>query len=264
MLLPRPKRRAIRVLYAFCRQSDDLVDEASTNPRAAFERWVMNTQLNTPTNPILIAWQDLHTRYTLPEQIVYDLLEGIRMDLSIDRYATFADLELYCYRVAGTVGLLSMEIIGYQPGADTYAVKLGLALQLTNILRDIGEDAHRGRVYLPTDELTAYDLTADDLLATCHNNHWRTALCHDARWHSLMQFQIQRARRLYQEAWPGIALLNQDGRYAVAAAATLYQGILTKIEANQYDNLSKRAFVPNREKLGMLPRIWWQTRQLKG
>lgn len=266
MLLPRPKRRAIRVLYAFCRQSDDLVDEASTNPRAAFERWVMNSQLNTPahTNPTLLAWQDLHARYALSDEIVYDLLEGIRMDLTIDRYATFTDLELYCYRVAGTVGLLSMQIIGYQPGADAYAIKLGLALQLTNILRDVGEDAHRGRVYLPAEELAAHNLTADDLLATCCDLQWRTELCHDVRWHNLMQFQIQRARQLYQEAWPGIALLNQDGRYAVAAAATLYQGILTKIEANHYDNLSKRAFVPNREKFSMLPRIWWQTRQLKG
>lgn len=264
MLLPLQKRRAIRVLYAFCRQSDDLVDEASTNPRAAFERWVMNTQLNTPlhTNPTLLAWRDLHARYALPEEVIYDLLEGIRMDLSIDRYATFADLELYCYRVAGTVGLLSMQIIGYKPGAHAYAIKLGQALQLTNILRDVGEDAQRGRVYLPIDELAAYGLTADDLLATCHNHHWRTQLCQDERWHKLMQFQIQRARRLYQEAWPGVALLNRDGRYAVAAAAMLYQGILAKIEANQYDNFSKRAFVPNREKFSMLPRIWWKTRQL--
>lgn len=266
MLLPPPKRRAIRVLYAFCRQSDDLVDEAPTNPRAAFERWVMNTQLNTPmhTNPTLLAWQDLHARYALADDVISDLLEGIRMDLSIDRYATFADLELYCYRVAGTVGLLSMQIIGYKPGAHTYAIKLGLALQLTNILRDVGEDARRGRVYLPIDELAAYALTVDDLLATCHDSHWRTELAQDARWHRLMRFQIQRARRLYQEAWSGIALLNPDGRYAVAAAAMLYQGILAKIEMNQYDNFSKRAFVPNREKFSMLPRIWWKTRQLKG
>lgn len=266
MLLPPPKRRAIRVLYAFCRQSDDLVDEAPTNPRAAFERWVMNTQLNTPihTNPILLAWQDLHARYALSDTVISDLLEGIRMDLSIDRYATFADLELYCYRVAGTVGLLSMQIIGYKPGADTYAIKLGLALQLTNILRDVGEDARRGRIYLPIDELAAYDLTVADLLATCRDSHWCTELAQDARWHKLMRFQIQRARRLYQEAWSGIALLNQDGRYAVAAAAMLYQGILAKIEMNQYDNFSKRAFVPNREKFSMLPHIWWKTRQLKG
>ena len=266
MLLPPPKRRAIRVLYAFCRQSDDIVDEALTNPRAAFERWVMNTQLNTPmhTNPTLLAWQDLHARYALADDVISDLLEGIRMDLSIDRYATFADLELYCYRVAGTVGLLSMQIIGYKPGADTYAIKLGLALQLTNILRDVGEDARRGRVYLPIDELAAYDLTVNDLLATCRDSHWRTELAQDVRWHKLMRFQIQRARRLYQEAWSGIALLNRDGRYAVAAAAMLYQDILTKIEMNQYDNFSKRAFVPNREKFSMLPRIWWKTRQLKG
>lgn len=264
LLLPKAKRQAIRVLYAFCRESDDLVDEATSDPRAPFERWVKHANMDQSTtgNPILVAWQDLYMRYALSAEIVSDLLQGIHMDLSINRYATFSELELYCYRVAGTVGLLSMQIIGHKPHADEYAIKLGVALQLTNILRDVGEDAQRGRIYIPLDELKEYHLTADELLTACQNPHSRTTLCQDPRWQGLMQFQIQRARRFYQEAWPGIALLERDGRYAVAAAATLYQAILAKIEANHYDNFSKRAFVPNYEKIWMLPKIWWRAHRL--
>lgn len=254
VLLPRVKRRAVRTLYAFCRQSDDLVDISPTPPVAGFERWVAHAQKESlvTDNPILYAWHDLRTRYQLSSEIIADLLAGIRMDLSINRYATFADLWLYCYRVAGTVGLLSMQIIGSQPGAEPYAIKLGVALQLTNILRDVGEDAQHNRIYLPQDELAAYGLTDADVLSGNNN----------AQWQRLMRFQIQRARQFYQEAWPGIPLLNRDSRHAVAAAAVLYRAILNKIEANQYDNFSQRAFVPKHEKLWMLPGIWWKTRKL--
>lgn len=259
MLLPRAKRQAIRVLYAFCRRSDDLVDEAQSDPTTRFARWVAQaskvcplTTTSSHSDPVLYAWQHLRTSYQLSDEIIADLLAGIQMDLTIDRYATFTDLWLYCYRVAGTVGLLSMQIIGAAPGAEPYAIKLGVALQLTNILRDIGEDAQRGRIYLPQEELSAYGLTDQDIMAGCN----------DERWQQLMRFYIHRTRELYTEAWPGIALLTSDGRYAVAAAALLYRAILTKIENNHYDNFQQRAFVPNREKLAMLPGIWWQTYQI--
>lgn len=254
MLLPPTKRRAIRVLYAFCRRSDDLVDEASSDPTNHFACWVTQAakQRIHHSDPILYAWQHLRHQYQLSEEVIADLLAGIQMDLTIDRYATFADLWLYCYRVAGTVGLLSMQIIGSAPGAEPYAIKLGVALQLTNILRDIGEDAQRGRIYLPQDELATYAITDQDILTNCN----------DERWQQLMRFYIQRTRTLYAEALPGISLLTRDSRYAVAAAAMLYRAILTKIEKNQYDNFHQRAFVPNHEKLSMLPKIWWQTYQL--
>lgn len=254
-LLPPVKRRAIRTLYAFCRQSDNLVDDPSPHPAAAFERWVIQAQKANPTvaDPVLQAWQDLQPRYHLSDEVVTELLAGLRMDLSINRYATFADLWLYCYRVAGTVGLLSMQVIGHKPGAEPYAIKLGVALQLTNILRDVGEDAQRGRIYLPQDELLAHGLTNDDVLAGCN----------DERWQRLIRFQIDRARQLYREAWPGIPLLHPDGRFAVAAAATLYRAILNQIEANHYNNFTRRAFVPTYRKLAMLPGIWWDTRRLQ-
>lgn len=282
--LPEQKRRAIRALYAFCRYTDDIVDEPQErrspaslpalplsaqnglrkHPRARgcteeearerrFERWAVlaHHHLNI-THPVLAAWSDTYRRYDLPTEVVDELLAGVRMDLSISRYPTFDELWLYCYRVASTVGLLSMHIIGYEAGApaEEYAIKLGVALQLTNILRDVGEDARRGRIYLPQDELAHFSLTEQDIL---------DGRC-DKPYRALMKYQIARTQQLYEEASPGIAMLHPDGRLAVAAAAQIYRAILSVIETNNYDNYTKRAFVPNWKKLAMLPRIWWEIR----
>jgi phytoene synthase len=147
-----------------------------------------------------------------------------------------------------------MHIIGFAGSAAIpYAIKLGVALQLTNILRDVGEDWQAGRVYLPQEELAAFALTEADLAAGQV----------DARWRAFMQFQIERNRRLYAEAWPGIALLNRDGRFAIAAAAGLYQAILDDIEAHDYDVFNRRAQVSKWGKLSRLPGLWWQSRDLK-
>lgn len=202
---------------------------------------------------MLLAWQDTRTRYGLNREVIDDLLAGVRMDLTVQRYATFDDLWLYCYRVASTVGLLSMQIIGFEEGATAYAVKLGVALQLTNILRDVGEDARRGRIYLPQDELQQFELCDDDIFAAC---------C-DERYQALMSYQIERTQTLYNEALPGIALLDPDGRYAVAAAALVYREILTALVANKYDNHTRRAYVPTWRKVTMLPHIWWSTSRLR-
>lgn len=251
--LPEETRRAIRALYAFCRYSDDIVDEPGHDVAYSFERWAaMAHDPSSMSHPVLRAWGDTYQRYKLPAQVVDDLLAGVRMDLSISRYATFDELWLYCYRVASTVGLLSMHIIGYQPGADQYAIKLGVALQLTNILRDVGEDAQRGRIYLPLDELADFGLSEQDIL--------RGRL--DEQYQAFIKYQITRTERFYQEAQPGIPMLHRTGRLAVAAAADIYRGILPVIEANNYDNHTRRAFVPNWKKLLMLPRIWLKVRSL--
>jgi 15-cis-phytoene synthase len=249
-LLPEEKRRAIRVLYAFCRWSDDLVDEPGAAPHHSFETWTARAlaQDEASTNPVLLAWRDLRARYNLSSKTIDDLLAGLRMDLTIDRYESYDDLWLYCYRVASTVGLLSMQIIGHEPEADEYAIKLGIALQLTNILRDVGEDAQRGRIYLPRRELRQFDLTEQDILDGC---------C-DERYQALMRYQIARARRLYEESWPGIKLLHPDGRFAVAMAATVYRSILPEIERNGYNNHQYRAFVPAWKRFALLPRVWFQ------
>lgn len=253
--LPPEKRDAIRALYAFCRWSDDIVDEPDDELGYTLDQWAVHAHSNmalTPSDePVLLAWNDTRRRYQLSTSVIDELLAGVGMDLLIDRYATFDDLWLYCYRVASTVGLLSMQIIGHAPDAAHYAIKLGVALQLTNILRDVGEDAQRGRIYLPLDELARFGLSEQDILEGCN----------DERYHALMKFQIMRIYQLYDEAWTGIFMLHQDGQFAVAAAAEVYRAILPAIEANDYDNHSKRAFVPTWKKLMILPKIWLRLRQ---
>jgi len=142
-LLPAEKRLAIRALYAFCRTSDDLVDQPDQDATQALAAWVAQVHAPSPPadNAVLLAWHDTLERYHVPRSLPDELLAGIAMDLTVSRYATFDDLWLYCYRVASVVGLISMHIIGYREGASPFAIKLGVALQLTNILRDVGEDA---------------------------------------------------------------------------------------------------------------------------
>lgn len=253
-LLPPDKRRAMEALYAFCRTSDDTVD-VSSNPAAQLAHWV--AQINRPApplhQPVLVAWTDTCERYDLPCDLTNELLAGVAMDLSVQRYETFAELWVYCYRVASVVGLLSMQIIGFERGAEAYAIRLGIALQLTNILRDIGEDARRGRIYLPLEDLQRFRLTESDILNGVRDDRFR----------ALMRYEIERAEQLYTASWPGVALLNGDGQMAVAAAALLYRGILRKIIANDFDVFSKRAHLSAAEKLLLLARIRYQLGQLR-
>jgi phytoene synthase len=251
-LLPPEKRLAIRALYAFCRTSDDLVDEPGPDAVHALAEWValVHTPPAPPDNAVLLAWNDTVERHAVPGWLTDELLAGVAMDLTVKRYATFDDLWLYCYRVASVVGLISMQIIGASQGASHYAINLGVALQLTNILRDVGEDARRGRVYLPQEDLDRFGLRDEDILAGCR----------DQRFRALIGYQIARAHALYDQAWPGIALLSPDSRLAVAAAAEIYRGILAKIVANDYDVFTRRAHVPLAGKLLMLPQVWRRLR----
>jgi 15-cis-phytoene synthase len=248
-LLPPEKRGAIRALYAFCRTSDDLVDQPGHDATQALAAWVAQVHAPRPPagNAVLLAWNDTIERYRVPRALPDELLAGIMMDLTVSRYATFDDLWLYCYRVASVVGLISMHIIGHRDGAAPYAIKLGVALQLTNILRDVGEDAARGRVYLPLEDLERFGLTADDILSGRRDGAFR----------ALMRFEIERAHDLYEQSWPGIALLNADGRLAIGAASEIYRGILGKIGASDYDVFRRRAYVPLAQKLLIL----WQVRR---
>jgi 15-cis-phytoene synthase len=245
--LPAEKRRAIRALYAFCRTSDDIVDDADGEASRALARWVALVQAPRPPfdDPVLLAWHDTAERYRVPRALVDELLAGLAMDLLISRYPTFEDLWLYCYRVASVVGLITMRIVGHRQGAAPYAVWLGVALQLTNILRDVGEDAARGRIYLPQEDLARFGLCDDDILGGQESGRFR----------ALMRFEITRAHALYEAAWPGIALLSADSRLAVGAAAEIYRGILGKIVANDYDVFARRARLSPIEKLLLLPRV---------
>jgi phytoene synthase len=260
-LLPAAKRHGIMALYAFCRSSDDLVDNAGPDTArqhatAALDAWAaLNSQTTIQAdNPVLVAWADTRRRFGIPGGLPEELLNGVRMDLTISRYDTWDDLWLYCYRVASTVGLMSM----YITGADTmdaipYAVQLGVALQLTNILRDVGEDAAAGRIYLPAEDMARFGYTEEMLLGGEINRGFV----------NLMRYEIARARALYAAAWPGIAMLPADSRVAVAAAATVYQGILAKIEASAYNVFTHRAHLSMAEKARALPTIWWSTKRMK-
>lgn len=250
--LPREKRRAVRALYAFCRVTDDIVDCPECDARHDLAEWRHIALSAEPPadNLVAVAWADARQRYGLPLRLAEQLIDGVARDLSQARYATFTELTEYAYGVASTVGLMSMRIIGYKNAAAIpYAIKLGVALQLTNILRDVGEDWRSGRVYLPADELARFDLTETDLA--------RGRV--DDRWRAFMQFQIERNRRLYAEAWPGIQLLNEDGRFAIVAAGDLYRRILDDIETHDYDVFTRRAHVSTPRKLLGLFHLWWNS-----
>lgn len=250
-------RRAVRALYAFCRTTDDIVDERGENAASDLTIWQARSLSWRPPQQDLVAmaWADTRAKYAIPQKYAEQLIDGVARDLYQNRYENFEDLSTYCYGVASTVGLMSMHITGYSSdNAVRYAVKLGVALQLTNILRDVAEDWRKGRLYLPQDELAAFGLREVDIASGVEEGRY------DDRWRDFMTFQIARARQIYEEAWPGIRLLYPQGRFAIAAAAEFYRRILDDIEAHDYDVFNRRAYVNKWGKLRRLPAIWWQTR----
>ncbi|MCS6871847.1 MAG: squalene/phytoene synthase family protein [Anaerolineae bacterium] len=256
-LLPYPKRCAVRALYAFCRVTDNIVDDSQSPDRAAqLEAWQQTISMAHPpaSEPVAVAWADTQARYHIPKGYALQLIKGCAADLQPRRYETFADLAEYAYGVASTVGLMAMHIIGFSSDeAIPYAVKLGVALQVTNVLRDVGEDWRNGRLYLPQDELRAFGVTEQDIAEGRITENWR----------AFMRFQIERNRRLYAESWAGIALLSSEGRFAIAAAAELYRAILNDIEAHDYDVFRRRARVSTLGKLRRLPIIWRKARRAR-
>lgn len=255
-LLPADMRRAVRAFYAFCRRSDDLVDVADVDHGYSLDGWTAASRSLTapPDDPVLVAWADVRQRYHIPQEYPDELLEGVRMDLTIHRYETFDDLWLYCYRVAATVGLVSMHITGFRSlAAIPYAIKAGVALQLTNILRDVGEDAARGRIYLPQEDLRRFGYGEADL-------HCARI---DDRFRALMEFEMGRAEHLYDEGCAGLGYLSDEGRFAIASAINVYRAILTKIRRNDYDVFHRRAYLSLADKLLMLPHVWWQCKRMR-
>lgn len=250
-LLPARTRAAIRSLYAFCRKTDDLIDlgGASLEELEAWRDQVDHAEA-ARDDPVLMLWARVRDEFSVNRRYEQELIDGVRLDLMQATYRTWEDLRVYCYHVASTVGLLSIPIIGLAPGvslpqAEHYAMLLGVALQLTNILRDVGEDLSAGRVYLPLEDLERFGMSLQDL---------RSGVV-DVRFKELMRFEIARARRLYELALPGIALLSRAARPAVGAASLLYQAILDEIEKMDYQVFHCRAFTTGKHKLAMLPHI---------
>jgi phytoene synthase len=200
---------------------------------------------------VALAWADTQLRFNIPRGYSQQLIRGVSRDLGKTRYGRFDELAEYSYGVASTVGLMAMHIIGFGgEGALPFAVKLGVALQITNILRDVGEDWRAGRLYLPQDELSAFGITEADIERGQVTPEWR----------AFMRFQIERNRQLYAESIPGIAMLERRGRFSIGAAGELYRAILTDIEQHDYDVFSRRAHVPLAGKVARLPGIWWRSR----
>jgi phytoene synthase len=245
LFLAAEKRRAVWAVYAFCRTADDIVDQVTpaSERLAAIDYWeraLLAAYSGHPDDRIMVALHDAVGRFDIPLQPALDLLRGARLDITVRRYATYDDLLEYCYLVASTVGLLTSPILGYTADAALdYGVALGRAMQMTNILRDVGEDARMGRIYLPLDEMQQFGYPESSLLEEVV----------DDAFVALMKFQIDRVRRLYAEAEPGIAMLAPGSRYTVRLALTLYRQILRSIEDNRYDVYTKRAYVPFRSKM---------------
>ena len=270
LLMPEAKRRAIWAIYAWCRRTDELVDgpQSSLTTPETLDRWEEHLESlfsGQPMDDPDVALVDTIQRFPMDIEPFRDMIAGQRMDLYRRRYETFSELNLYCYRVAGTVGLMSCAVLGLESSSQTPwseplnakdptedAIALGIACQLTNILRDVGEDARRGRIYLPLEELALFDYTETDLFNGVV----------DSRWRKLMRFQIQRARKYYVQAERSITALSGDSRWPVWAASMLYYRILDAIERNDYDVFSKRAFVPKTKKLLYLPVAWLRAQVL--
>ena len=256
-LLPEEKRSAVRALYAFCRTVDDIVDESMDNQRESqldYWRGMIEYGSFLDSDLVATAWADTIVRYHIPRHYALQLIDGVHRDLTQSRYQTFEELATYCYGVASTVGLMSMYVVGFKSNdAVPYAIKLGVALQMTNILRDIGEDYQNGRLYLPREELVFYGICEQDIAEGRITDNWR----------QFMKFQIERTRQLYEESWEGVKMLEREGQLAIGAASVFYQGILNEIEKNDYDVFTKRASLSAVGKVSKIPALWLKVKALQ-
>jgi phytoene synthase len=256
LFLPPPRRAAITALYAFCREVDDVVDECSDPSLARIKLAWWQTEIQklfdgAPSHPVTRALQPFVADFDLPQQHFSEIIEGMEMDLIQNRYLDFKALDSYCYRVAGAVGLLSARIFGMtDPATLRYAEKLGLALQLTNIIRDVGEDARKGRIYLPVNELQRFGVPAADIL----NGRYSPAFT------ELMQFQTARAQATYDEALSLLPKADHKAQRPGLMMGTIYRTLLTEIESENFQVLHQRITLTPLRKLWLAWRTWVRTR----
>ncbi|WP_373741261.1 presqualene diphosphate synthase HpnD [Neisseria sp.] len=253
--LPPQKRDAMTVLYAYCRELDDAVDGCS-NPEvaaAALAWWRLDlakvfTDGATPEHPANQAMKTIARNFSFPVNELEEIINGMQMDLEQSRYGTFADLQLYCYRVAGVVGRLIARILGFSdPQTLEYADKLGLALQLTNIIRDVGEDARNGRIYLPVEELQRFNVPAQSVLRYTPTPEFS----------ELMQFQIRRAREIYREAAALLPAADRKPQKAGLVMAAIYYALLNEIDRDGAQNVLKyKIAIPSSRKKRIALKTW--------
>lgn len=263
--LPNHKQRSIFAIYGLCRYLDDLVDEAED---LALEKKICNSEIlnrldefksrlvmayngKKLEDPILTAFSDTLTRFEIDIELPLQLLEGVASDLTKKRYTDFQEVYDYSYKVASVVGLMTSQVFGYsEENALTHAVDLGIAMQLTNILRDVGEDLQRGRIYLPQSDMDQFGVTEADLFDHKISSEFI----------EMMQFQISRARQYYNSSDKGIPMLEKDSRLPVALARQNYSRILDKIEENGYNVFGHRAYLNSAEKMSIIPRVLYSIR----
>jgi phytoene synthase len=260
MFFEEEKRDAIFAIYAWCRRLDDIVDKPRSDVfslREELEEWTRRLQDifdGVACDEIDLALVDTVQKYPgMTIEPYEDMIKGMVMDLDQNRFETFDELYLYCYRVAGTVGLMMMPIMGTEEGytieeASKGALALGVGLQLTNILRDVGEDRARKRIYVPLEDLKRFGVTEQSLMKGEK----------DEKYVAMMKFQIERARKWYMEAEDSIPMLSKDCQLPIRASLDMYSAILNKIEQNDYDNFNKRAYTAKWEKLLILPFSFWR------
>ncbi|MBI3909767.1 MAG: phytoene/squalene synthase family protein [Armatimonadetes bacterium] len=267
LVLPPERRAAMCVVYAFFRYADDVSDDGppyalaarpagadTAAARMAEWRRMLDAAYagDTRGHPILPAFQDVTRRYTIPARYFHELIEGTEMDLAPRRYQDFAALYRYCYHVASTVGLVCLHIFGFSHArAPQLAEWCGVAFQLTNILRDLREDAERGRIYLPQEDLRRFGYREEDLRRGVVNDAFR----------ALMRFQVERARDYYERARPLPELVHPASRPCLVAMVQIYEGILDRIESGGYDVFRSRAGLPAWTKLAIAGRAWLQARR---
>ncbi len=255
LFLPPPRRRAITALYAFCREVDDVVDEIEDQQlaRTKLAWWrseIANLYAGNPQHPVTQALAPCIEPYGITAERLNEIIDGMQMDLEQSRYLDFKGLERYCYLVAGVVGLLAAGIFGYRnPQTLEYAKNLGLAFQLTNIIRDVGEDARRNRIYLPMDELKRFEVPASDILnARASDNFTR-----------LMQFQAERARSYYAQAQACLPAEDRRQQRAGLIMAAIYRTVLDEVAADGFRVLTQRTSLTPMRKLWIAIRTWLKT-----
>jgi phytoene synthase len=255
LLLPPDKRTAMMALYAFCREVDDVVDETPDPTVAATKLAWWRTELDAvydghPQHPVAQALQTVVARIPLAREQFQEILDGMEMDLHQARYPDFKALNLYCHRVAGVVGQLSAEIFGYKNRQTLkYAHELGLAFQITNIIRDVGEDARRGRIYLPVEELQRFNVPAADILASRHSEAFQ----------KLMAFQAERAEYHYDQAFALLPPEDKKAQRPGLVMAAIYRTLLDEIRRDGFLVLDRRTSLPPLRKLWLAGKTWLKT-----
>ena len=252
LFLPPPRSKAITALYAFCREVDDVVDETSdpSIARTTLDWWrreVQSLLSGSPTHPVTQALQPHLSTFGLRGEHLLAVIDGMEMDLTQTRYLDYPALQRYCWHVASVVGIMSASIFGYSDERTlSYAEKLGLAFQLTNIIRDVGEDARRGRIYLPISELQEYQVTAAEVLQARHSE----------RFEALMQFQTQRAQSLYDEAFAALPGADRRAQRPGLIMAAIYRTLLDEIQRDGFQVLQHKVSLTPLRKLWLAWKTW--------